>query len=362
MDGTISCVGGKAFACKHRLRSPTLVRTLTAVRHAQLTWIEMRALTYQRFGPPSVVEVSDIPKPEPGGGEVLLRVHASGVNSGDWRIRSAAFPGILAIPGRLMFGVMKPRRQRLGTEFAGVVEDVGSGVSRFAQGDRVYGFSASAGASADYLVISETAAISVLPDSVSFTEGAALPFGGLAALVFLTQFGELQADQHVLIVGASGGVGVYAVQIAKAYGAQVTGIAGPASQKLTKELGADQTIDYTITNPAKLTGRFDLIVDTVGALSPRDALSLLKPDGLFLPLNMGMREIGAALLNGVRSKKVRLRVNEDTAEDMATLTELVQKGTVKPVIDSTYPLEDAAEAHARVEGRHKKGAVVLTHT
>ncbi len=319
----------------------------------------MRALTYETYGPPEVVRISEVPKPEAGPGEVLVRVHASGVHTGDWRIRAAAFPGVLAIPGRLMFGLFKPRNHRLGTEFAGTVEALGQGASRFAVGDRVYGFFAKGGASADYLAISQDAAIAPLHAQLSFEDGAAIPFGGLAALVFLTQFGKLQAGQDVLIVGASGGVGVYAVQIAKAYGATVAGIAGPDSQQLIEALGVDQAIDYKATNISKLNARFDLILDTVGALSPSEAFELLKTGGTFLPLNMGLSEIGAALLNSFRDKTIKLGVNEDKAEDLATLNALIEDGKLRPVIDSVYPLDQASAAHARVEGRHKTGAVIL---
>lgn len=321
----------------------------------------MRALTYQRYGPPDVVRISDVPKPTPGPGEVLVRVNASGVNTGDWRLRAAAFPGMLAVPGRLMFGILKPRNGRLGTEFAGTIEALGKGASRFAIGDRVYGFSAKGGASADYLAIPEDAGIAPLPEQLSFEEGAAIPFGGLAALVFLTQFGKLQAGQEVLIVGASGGVGVYAVQIAKAWGARVTGIAGPDSQELIRALGADVTVDYRATDITRLEDRFDLILETVGVLSSREAFGLLKPRGTFLPLNMGLPEIGAALLNRFRDKTIKLGVNGDKAEDLATLNDLIGEGKLKPVIDSVYQLEEAAKAHERVEGRHKQGAVVLRH-
>ncbi|MEM9230143.1 MAG: NAD(P)-dependent alcohol dehydrogenase [Pseudomonadota bacterium] len=319
----------------------------------------MRALTYERYGPPEVVRITDVPKPEAGPGEVLVRVHASGVNTGDWRIRAAAFPGVLAIPGRLMFGVLKPRNQRLGTEFAGTVEALGEGTTRFAVGDRVYGFASKGGATAEYLAISQDAAIAQLPRSLSFEDGAAIPFGGLAALVFLTQFGALQVGQNVLIVGASGGVGAYAVQIAKAYSAVVTGVASRESQELIHGLGADQAVDYTATDISKLGARFDLILDTVGALSPSEAFKLLKTGGTFLPLNMGLREIGAALLNRFRDKTIKLGVNEDKAEDLATLNALIEDRKFRPLIDRVYPLDRASEAHARVEGRHKKGAVIL---
>lgn len=319
----------------------------------------MRALTYKRYGPAEVVEVREVPEPLPGPEDVLVHVHASAVNSADWRVRAAAFPGLLAIPGRMMFGLLKPRNERLGTEFAGTVKAVGYSVSRFSVGDRVYGFLSGGGASADYLCIHEDAAVVPLPASLSFEEGAALPFGGLAALVFLTQFGDLKFGQNSLIVGASGGVGAYAVQIAKSVGASVSGIAGPDSQDLIRKLGVDHAIDYTTTDITKLTDRFDLILDTVGALTPGEAFALLKSGGVYLPLNMGLREVMAAMLNCFRDRKIKLGVNEDTAEDLAALNALVETGQLKAVIDSVYPLEEAVVAHQRVEGRHKKGAVVL---
>ena len=319
----------------------------------------MKALTYSRYGPPEVLEIEDVPRPEIGPKDVLVRVVASGVNTGDWRIRAAAFPGILVIPGRLMFGLTKPRNRRLGMEFAGTVEELGANTSRFAVGDRVFGFSARGGATAEYLAIAEEAAIAPMSSKLNYEEGAALPFGGLAALAFLTSFGALKADQDVLIVGASGGVGVYAVQIAKAIGAQVTGVAGPDNQSFITDLGADQAIDYTKTNLEITAGRFDVILDAAGVLPPKAALRLLKTAGVFLPLNMGLPEIGAALLNVFRSRKVKLAVNEDTAEGLAHLTQLVESRKLKPVIDSVFPLERARDAHARVESRHKRGSVVL---
>ncbi len=319
----------------------------------------MKALTYSRYGPPDVVEIQDVPRPETGPKDVLVRVVASAVNTGDWRIRAADFPGILVVPGRLMFGFTKPRNRRLGMEFAGTVEAVGPDTTRFAVGDRVFGFASKGGASAEYLAVAEESAVAPMSSNLSFDEGAALPFGGLAALAFLTDFGALKADQDVLIVGASGGVGVHAVQIAKAFGARVTGVAGPDNQTFIMGLGADQAVDYTKTDLEIISERFDVILDVVGVLPPKAALRLLKPSGVFLPLNMGLPEIGAALLNVFRSRKVKLAVNEDTAEGLAQLTQLIDDGKLKPVIDSVFPLERAREAHARVESRHKRGSVVL---
>lgn len=320
----------------------------------------MKALTYERYGGPDVVNVTDVEPPNPGENDVLIRVRASAVNTGDWRIRAAAFPGVLAIPGRLMFGIVRPRNRRLGSEFAGLVDRVGTSVERFKPGDRVFGMVTSGGASAEYIAVPEAAAIANMPAPLTFEEAAGIPFGALCALVFLGEFADLKPNQKVLIAGASGGVGAYAVQIAKALGAHVTGVAGPDSQEFVASLGADKTLDYRQTDLATLEGIYDVVFDTFGSISPKLSRSLLVEGGLFLPLNFGLREIGAALLNSFRRRKIRLAVNEDRMEDMVRLANLIEDGQLRPVIDKVYRLEAAADAHARVESRHKRGAVVLS--
>lgn len=319
----------------------------------------MRALVYERYGPPDVVSVAQVATPDVGPRDVRVRIHASAVNTGDWRIRAAAFPGVLAVPGRLMFGVVRPKNQRLGTEFSGVVDAVGAEARRFSVGERVYGFNPQGGASAEFMTIAETAAIAPLPTALSHTDGAALPFGALAAYVFLTRYAKLAAGQTLLVVGASGGVGVYAVQIAAALDAHVVGVAGPTNQDLVRALGASRAIDHTTPNWMDDAAQFDVILDTVGVLSPAAARARLTPRGLFLPLNFSMRELGAAMLNPFRSRKIKLAVNDDRAEDLLQLNALIQAGRLRPVIDSVFPLERAAEAHARVETRRKTGSVVL---
>lgn len=320
----------------------------------------MKALTYERYGGPEVVTVTDLPKPTPQAGEVLIRVHASAVTTGDWRLRAAAFPGVLAIPGRLMFGVRRPKKTRLGTVFAGTIDALGESATRFKVGDRVYGMALDGGASAEYLSFPESGAIAEMPDTLDFAEAASIPFGGLSALVFLTEFANLQPGQRVLVVGASGGVGTYGVQIAKALGAHVTGVASGSNEVFVKSLGADAFVDYRARNIATLTERFDIIFDAVGALSPRQARGLLTEGGQFVPLNLSMREIGAAMLNRFRSTKIRIGVSGDKAEDLERLNAMIKSGTLRPVIDTTYPLAEAKAAHAQVERRHARGTVVLT--
>ena len=322
--------------------------------------ITMKALTYKRYGPPDIIRVEEVPRPTPTADEVLIRVHASAVNTSDWRVRAAAFPGITALPARLIFGLFRPRNTRLGSEFAGIVEAVGSDVKSVVPGQRVFGITSKGGASAEYLALSETAAVAEIPDDLSFEEAAALPFGGLAALVFLEKFAALKADQRILIVGASGGVGIYAVQIAKALGAHITGLSGPHSQALVRSLGADVTLNYKITKLSNIADRFDVILDAVGVIAPRQARKLLRRGGLFLPLNVGLRELVAAMLNPFCDRKIRLAVNPNTPKDLEHLAGLVRDGKVQPVIDIVYPLSEASTAHAHVETRHRKGTIVLS--
>lgn len=322
--------------------------------------ITMKALTYERYGPPDVIRVEEVPRPTPKPDELLIRVHASAVNTSDWRVRAAAFPGITALPARLIFGLFRPRNTRLGSEFSGVVDAVGADVKRFVTGQRVFGITSKGGASAEYLALSETTAVAEIPDDLSFEEAAALPFGGLAALVFLEQFAALKANQRILIVGASGGVGIYAVQIAKALGAHVTGLSGPDSQALVRSLGADVTLNYKTTKLSNIADRFDVILDAVGVVAPRQARKLQRRGGLFLPLNVGLRELVAALLNPVFDRKIRLAVNPNTAKDLLPLAGLVRDSKVQPVIDTVYPLSEAPKAHAHVETRHRTGAIILS--
>lgn len=319
----------------------------------------MKALTYARYGPPEVIEISDVPRPKVGANQILVDVHASAVNTADWRIRAAAFPGIMAVPGRLMFGVLKPRNTRLGSEYAGVVAEVGDAVSGFKTGDQVFGMAPGSGASAEYVAVERDSAVAAMPSEMRFQDAAALPFGGLTALVFLRDYAKLSNGQRILIIGASGGVGCYAVQVAKALGAQVTGVSGSDNQGFVRDLGADETIDYSVTNISDLSERFDVVFDTVGALRPGQALALLAPNGSFWPLNFGVREIFSAFLNPLRSRKVRLAVNPDRGKDLIDLAHMVEQGTVAPQIDTLFPLERAQAAHALVEKRHRKGAVVL---
>ena len=319
----------------------------------------MKAAVYHRYGSPATVQITDVPTPAPGPDEVLVRVTASTVTTADWRLRASAFPGILWLPGRLMTGLFKPKNPILGMEFAGDVVAIGANVSRFHVGQRVFGFSGG-GAHAEYVRLSQDAAMIETPAGLSDAEAAALPFGALCALSFLRDIARLQAGQHVLILGGSGGVGVYAVQVAKALGAKVTAVASGARAELLRSLGADHVMDYRRDDPEQATNLYDVVFDTVGATRYPRMIRALKRRGLFLPLNFGARELWhmvfAALIRGPR---LRLHVNADSAEALTDVSKMISEGRLRPVVDRRYAFDTIRDAHAYVEARHRKGAVVI---
>lgn len=320
----------------------------------------MHAATYRRYGASDVVEITEIDKPEPKDDEILVEVHASTVTTADWRLRASAFPRGMWLAGRLFAGLFRPRNKVLGMEFSGIVAKTGANVSRFTVGDAVFGFAGS-GAHAEYLTIAETGAIARKPANLDHADAASLPFGATTALVFLRDFARLRAGQRVLVLGASGGVGVHAVQIAKHLGAHVTGIASTDNVDLVASLGADAVIDYRTQPIAGIGETFDVVFDTAGILDFSQAKPLLVRDGLFLPLEFGVADLLAAPFRKLfgSGKRMGLHVSGDTQEDIRTLADLAAKGALRPVIDSRYPLGRIRQAHERVETRHKRGSVVI---
>lgn len=319
----------------------------------------MKAMTYTTYGGPEVVVPREMPRPVAGAGEILVRVNAAGITTADWRLRASAFPGGLWLPGRLMTGLFRPRKPVLGGDFAGVVEAVGTGVTRFRPGDRVFGFSGF-GAHAEYLAIRAEGAVASIPGGMSDTEAAALPFGALCALEFLRDVAGVQPGQRVLVVGASGGVGGYAVQIARWLGAEVTGVASAANAGFVRSLGAEDFVDYRAEDVTRRNAVFDVVFDTVGVLSFATAKRILAPTGLFLPLNFGLGDLPRALCSGFgRGPRMKLHVNSDSRAGMETLARLVIEGQLRSLIDRVYPFERIHEGYAHVESRHRSGAVVL---
>ncbi|MBU1174917.1 MAG: NAD(P)-dependent alcohol dehydrogenase [Alphaproteobacteria bacterium] len=320
----------------------------------------MKAAIYEKYGSPDVVEIRDVPRPQIAEDQVLVQVHASSITTADWRFLASAFPGLLWLPGRLMAGLFRPKKPILGTEFAGRVVSVGSGVSAFKLGDDVFGFSGAFGAHAEYIAVDQAGSITHMPDGFDHAEAAALPFGAVCALVFLRDFAGVQKGNKVLIGGASGGVGVFAVQIAKALGAEVTAVASSRNTELLRALGADRVIDYTRENAADLGEIHDVVFDTAGTMRFARAKKMLKPKGLFLPLEISISDsLIGMITNMFGGKRIAVHVNGDSKQDLETVAAMLRRGEIRPVIDGTYPLADIANAYARVETRHKTGSVII---
>jgi NADPH:quinone reductase-like Zn-dependent oxidoreductase len=322
----------------------------------------MKAVVYTKYGAPDVVALSEVPKPVPQDREVLIRIHATSVTTGDWRARSLNMPAGFGILGRLVFGVFGPRKPILGTEMAGVIEAVGKAVTRFKAGDEVFAFTgASYGCHAEYRTISEDGMIALKPANLSFEEAAALSFGGTTALGFLRDKAGIKRGDKVLIVGASGGVGTAAVQIAKHFGAEVTGVCSTTNLGLVRSIGADEAIDYTKEDFTKNGETYDIILDTTGTTSLARCENALKPGGrLLFVLGSFAQALGLERPSKQSGKKVIAGVAAARAEDLRYLAELAKAGAFKPVIDRSYPLANAAEAHAYVDTGRKRGNVILT--
>lgn len=319
----------------------------------------MKAMTYRQYGGPEVVQPHDLPRPTPSKDEVLVRVSAAGITTADWRLRASAFPGGLWLPGRLMTGLFRPRKPVLGGDFAGVVEAVGADVTRFAPGERVFGFSMF-GAHAEFLTIAADGAIGVIPGGMTDQEAAALPFGALCALEFLRDVADVQPGQRVLVVGASGGVGGYAAQIARWLGAEVTGLASAENAAFVRSLGAEEVVDYRAEDVTRRGATFDLVFDTVGAMDFRSARRILTSRGLFLPLNFGLGAVAGAVWSGLKGgRRMKLHLSGDSREGLEMLSRLVLEGQLRPLVDRVYPFDLIRDGYAHVEGRHRRGAVIL---
>ena len=315
----------------------------------------MRAAVYRRYGPPEVVTVEQVAKPEPKPNEVLIRVHATTICAADWRCRSAR-PFVV----RLMNGLWRPKRMRvLGIEMAGVVEAVGSAVSRFAPGDQVFGSPGmGAGAHAEYICIAEDGMIARRPANMTLEEAACVMFGGSSALYFL-RAANIKPGQKVLIYGASGSVGVFAVQIAKHMGAEVTAVCSTGNLELVRGLGADHVIDYTREDFSARGGPYDVVFETVGKADVGKCFKVLKTGGVFLTITPA--EWFTGLFRSLTGRRVRTigGMARVTPEMTAHLKDLIEAGELRTVIDRAYPLEEIAEAHRLAEGGHKRGHVVV---
>ena len=331
----------------------------------------MKAIVWTRYGPPEVLEYREVEKPAPKDNEVLIRIYATTVTAGDCEMRSLKFPVLLSLPMRLWIGFRRPKENTIpGTELAGEIEAVGKDVKQFKPGDQVFGATGMGlGANAEYICLPEhpgdmEGGVIIKPANMSYEEAVTVPFGGRDALHFL-RLGNIQNGQKVLINGAGGSIGVFAVQLAKYYGAVVTAVDSTAKLDMLRSIGADHVIDYTqedFTESAITKGSvYDVIFDVVGTISLSRSKRSIKPDGTYLLAN----PIRSQMLQGpwtriTGSQKVIMQTASGTIEDLIFLRGLIEEGKLRTVIDRTYPLEQIVEAHRYVETVQKQGNVVIT--
>lgn len=322
----------------------------------------MKAAVCQRYGSPESLEIKDMPQPIPKDREILIQVKATTVSSGDCRIRGANFPRGFGPLARLAIGWSGPRKPVLGTELSGVVEAVGREVTRFKVGDQVIAFPGmKVGAHAEYCVMPEGGAVVSKPTNLSFPEAAALGFGGLTALYYLRDRAKLKAGETILIIGASGAVGVAALQLANEWGADITAVCSGKNADLVRSLGARQVIDYTQTDFRTAGARYDVIVDIIGAIDPNSCLDSLHKKGRLLLLSADLPQILNSLWKPLKDgKKILTGVSSERGVDLQFLVDLASRGHYKAVVDRSYPFAQIAAAHAYVDTGRKKGSVVVT--
>jgi NADPH:quinone reductase-like Zn-dependent oxidoreductase len=319
----------------------------------------MKAITSRQYGSPSVIKIEDIDKPVPKENEILVKVSSAAVTSGDARIRGLKVPFGFKFITRLVFGFKKPKQPVLGVVFSGIIESIGKDVKEFDIGDEVFGASNKFGSHAEYLAVPESGAVTIKPVNISFDEAAAIPFGGLTSLKYLRDFGKIKNGQKILIVGASGALGVYGVQLAKFYGAEVTGVCSTPNVKLVKSLGADKVVDYTITDFTQNGETYDIIYDTVGKTTFSACKRSLHKKGRLLLAAAGMSQYFQVLFTSVAHKKVVAGVAVFNKKDLNVIADLIESEKIKAVIGKRFPLEDAADAHAYVDTGHKVGSAVI---
>ncbi len=323
----------------------------------------MKAMVCTRYGAPEVLELQQLDKPVPKADEILVKVRASTVTAGDCEMRSFQFPVLLWIPLRLFFGLRKPRRNVLGQEFAGEVEDTGKEQTKFKKGDRVCGSTElKLGAYTDYLCLPSNYAIARMPAGHSFEEAATIPTGGMNALFFLRK-AKIQAGQKVLIIGAGGSIGTIAVQLSKNWGARVTAIDSKEKLDMLLSIGADNVIDYRQEDFTKNGETYDVIFDVAGKSPFSKTLNSLNPKGVYLMGNPSITQLFRRLFpTNKGDRKIIAGAADYKAKDLQYLNELMADGRIKPVIDRTFSLNQLREAHHYVESGAKKGNVVITNS
>lgn len=328
----------------------------------------MKAIVCTEFGTPDVLQLKEVVKPTPKDNEVLIRVHAASVNFGDLMARNFKavsprkfnMPFIFWLPSKIAFGLRKPNITILGSELAGQIEAIGKDVKRFKKGDPVFGYPGlSFGAYAEYACLPEEGCLAIKPANMTYEEAAVVPYGAIMALNLLGK-ANIQPDQKVLVNGASGGIGSAAVQIAKHWGAEVTGVCGTARLEFVKSLGADKIMDYTQEDFTQNGETYDLILDVLGKSSFSRVKSSLKPNGILLFASFKMKQLIQMLWTSkTGDRKVICAIAPGSVEDLHSVKELIEAGKIKAVIDRCYPMDKAADAHRYVEQGRKQGHVVI---
>jgi NADPH2:quinone reductase len=321
----------------------------------------MKAVVYRKYGSPGVLEPVDLEKPMPKPNEVLIRVFASTVTTADCMMRRGD-----TILSRLLLGLRKPKEKYriLGTEFSGMIEAAGSNVKKFKPGDQVYAFRGfGTGCYAQYKCMNENGSLAIKPANMEFHEAASVVDGASTALFFLKEKANIQKGQKVLINGASGSIGTFAVQLAKYFGTEVTGVCSTKNIELVKSLGADKVVDYTKEDFAKTAETYDIIFDTIGKSSFSHCKKALKPNGIYISTVMTLKVVLLSFLTKFSNKKrVIFAMSLNKAEALNFLRVLIENGKLKTIIGKQYPLEELSAAHEFVEKGHKQGNVVITLT
>lgn len=320
----------------------------------------MKAIVYTEYGPPDVLQLKEVEKPIPKDHEILVKVKATTVTVADIRARGFTVPPAFWFPARVSLGFRQPKKEILGMELAGVVESVGKRVTKFNVGDQVYAASlAGFGAYAEYKCIQEDGPVTIKPSNITFAEAAAIPIGARTALHFLRK-ANIQSGQKVLVYGASGSVGSYAVQLAKYFGAHVTGVTSNKNVDLVTSLGADKVIDYTAEDFSSSSETYDVIFEAVDKSSFSACMKSLKKGGTYINVTVPLPDVRMVWTKLTSGKKLILSQNSpETSEALESLKELVESGKLKVVIDRSYEFEEIVEAHRYVEKGHKKGNVVI---
>jgi NADPH:quinone reductase-like Zn-dependent oxidoreductase len=321
----------------------------------------MKAAIYEAYGAPEVIEIRDVPTPQPKANEVLIQIHATTVSSGDWRARSLKLPKGFGALGRLVFGVRKPRQPILGTELSGVIAAVGDAVTRFKVGDAVFAFAGAAmGSHAEYRTMGENELIAAKPANLTHEEAAGLTFGGLTVLGFFRR-ANLTRGERIAINGASGAIGVAAIQLAKHFGAHVTAITSGANMALSTSLGADEVVDYTKQDFTQNGKRYDVILDAAGTAPFSRVVNSLSARGRFLPVLGSASDLfRAPWVNATSQRRIIAGVVRSQVKDLLFLQELANTGAYRSVIDKRYDFDQIVEAHRHVDTGRKRGSVVVS--